>query len=102
PRFMKRELSNFLDAVALFEQPRSRLVAQVVEVQVLELEDMDCPSERRADRLGVVGEDQRAVDEAPTVLDDLPGIARHLEGAVVADLAAWMLHVAEQGGTALR
>src|ERR1700745_3505396 len=46
---------DLLDQKAGFEQPAGRLVAQVVEVQVDDLQLLAGASERRADRPGVVG-----------------------------------------------
>ena len=57
PRIVQRKMRYLLDRVAPFKKSVSRLVPQVVEMQIPDVEELASTSERGADRAWVIGED---------------------------------------------
>src|SRR3546814_4384161 len=92
---------DLLDAQTSLEQPAGCLVAQVVEVQVLDLQRAARPPERGADRARVVGEDAVAAGvvlalhaDKTQCIESSQVEQRH--PLVVAVLLAWILAVTNE------
>jgi hypothetical protein len=71
-------------------------VAQVVEPQICNTQEMAGPSKRRPDALGVVRENELV--RAWLGLHDRPGARRIFEAPMVSFLGRWMLGIAHHAG----
>ena len=81
---MKRELRDLVDLVAALEEPAGGLVAEIMEVQILDPQDVARAGERRTDALGSYGKMYSTVRGVG--LHDRPGPRGVLEAAVIAFL----------------
>jgi len=88
---MSRYGSSFGDRPTHLEQPRDPVVAQIVKVKVLDLEELACMGKATADRIRVV----REHPTRPFCLEVhyAQGLGCHLTIYVVALFLARMLHI---------
>lgn len=94
PGVVKRELGDFVDLVTPLKQAARRLVAQVMETQILNTEEMTGSCEGSASALWVVREDELHV--LGLALDDLPSFGCVLEAFMVTFPFAGMFCVAHE------